>query len=794
VQVGWASLAALVYEAGALPRICHILHNKEIVIMKKLSLTILATVVLLGFAAAIVWAAPPEGEGPDLVPTEISWALTTIYPGDDVTIEITYMNQGTTGVPAEMQVRYRTTITATGTITPVNVYEGDWVTISGAVGLEPGDTRKVSEVITAPSPGNYWLNVTLEANEMVKTKSVSFPVESALPPGLARLFAGLGMFAAVMAIMAVGTEVVIDSFKFFVGLKQKVTAMEALDSLKEELPGQLAELGVDPESQERIDELFKELEATLHSLKGMLKPLESAQDVYEAIKDGELAKAFEGIKDLETEIRKVGTQLGVETDENKRKTLEEETEKKLGELKEAAKKGISDVLSKLGNQFGLDETTVGQFEKTLQGRIDGITLKTVLDPDYTLVGDVFRRIQEKGPQWTADWLRLQADTYLAFGKKQVVNLLDGDVIPILKDLGFSAENVQNARAKLVEKIDGFEILIRGQAATYTLAVRNLLMAVERKRDDMQSPARKIYRRLRDSHLPLSVFIGVVVAIFTSIVWLARAWWPVWKVSGWLAKCGVALGIGLGIGLLTWAALGVVVGLVIGAVKALSKRKQNRSKQVRWEKELWAGLGTQCPWAKRQGQQDENEAMPAVDDGSPPPLGSLGYALRYWFERFFNWILGRQQDPDLYGKIDQEAREQIDNVDPTTVASVVLQREDKHRDEEASRIRILRIISIFVGAALAYALQMDALILLEQALPGAAKFNITVWSGEKLRGLWPALTYDLTAGIILTGLAASAGSKFWRDLLGRLQASKQQAESAAVLLRKGKAMLGVAQEE
>jgi len=699
--------------------------------MKKLSLTILATVALLGFAAAIVWAAPPEGEGPDLVPTEISWALTTIYPGDDVTIEITYMNQGTTAVPAEMQVRYRTTITAIGTITPVNVYEGDWVTISGAVGLEPGDTRKVSEVITAPSPGDYWLNVTLEANEVVKTKSVSFPVESALPPGLARLFAGLGMFAAVMAIMAVGTEVVIDSFKFFVGLKQKVTAMEALDSLKEELPRQLTELGVEPKSQERIDKLFKELEATLDSLKDMLKPLESARDVYETIKDGELAKAFEGIKDLETEIKKVGTQLGVETDEKKRKTLEEEAEKKLGELKEAAKKGISDVLSKLGKQFELDKTTVDQFEKTLQGSIDGITLKTVLDAaDYTmdLVGGVFKEIQEKGPQWTADWLRLQADTYRQEGRKEVVNRLDNSIIPALTALGFGDTVVQGTKAKLVERIDDFAVLLQDKATTYALAVRNLLEAVEKRRQEMQSPARKIWRRLRKSDA-LSFWLtltGTVISIAGIVVAclldLPESWY-----TGY-----------------TFLVLGILVGAV---------------------------------WSK--GHMKRNPGDMKLGDGLKK------------IEEVFNTAMGR---PNTYGEIDPTVEDQLKKMGPTTIANVVLQREDKHRDEEASRIRILRIISIFVGAALAYALQMDALILLEQALPGAAKFNITVWRGEKLRGLWPALTYDLTAGIILTGLAASAGSKFWRDLLGRLQASKQQAESAAVLLRKGKAMLGVAQEE
>ena len=65
------------------------------------------------------------------------------------------------------------------------------------------------------------------------------------------------------------------------------------------------------------------------------------------------------------------------------------------------------------------------------------------------------------------------------------------------------------------------------------------------------------------------------------------------------------------------------------------------------------------------------------------------------------------------------------------------------------------------------------------------------SGQDLHNFWQVLpaTNDLTAGILLTGLAASAGSNFWHDLLGRIQSAKKQAESAAKLVKQLKDMSG-----
>jgi hypothetical protein len=56
--------------------------------------------------------------------------------------------------------------------------------------------------------------------------------------------------------------------------------------------------------------------------------------------------------------------------------------------------------------------------------------------------------------------------------------------------------------------------------------------------------------------------------------------------------------------------------------------------------------------------------------------------------------------------------------------------------------------------------------------------------------WPNLENVITPGIILTGLAASAGSAYWHDVLDRLQAAKKGTEAAAKLLQQAKSISDV----
>lgn len=121
--------------------------------------------------------------------------------------------------------------------------------------------------------------------------------------------------------------------------------------------------------------------------------------------------------------------------------------------------------------------------------------------------------------------------------------------------------------------------------------------------------------------------------------------------------------------------------------------------------------------------------------------------------------------------------------PGEAAGKLLEIERRDKREADSRVQQLRLTSVVVGIVLAYFLQIDSADLLGDLFPSNANFLSVVlvrenaalftWLSSKL-----SLTmHDLTAGVILTGLAASAGSGFWHDQLSRLQSVKQSAEAA-----------------
>lgn len=79
--------------------------------------------------------------------------------------------------------------------------------------------------------------------------------------------------------------------------------------------------------------------------------------------------------------------------------------------------------------------------------------------------------------------------------------------------------------------------------------------------------------------------------------------------------------------------------------------------------------------------------------------------------------------------------------------------EQHAANQKQRITILRTLSAVIGIAVATVLQINT-------------FDIigSLFSDEIMQSLNTPLGYS--GGIILTGLAASAGSSFWHDMLGR----------------------------
>jgi hypothetical protein len=69
----------------------------------------------------------------------------------------------------------------------------------------------------------------------------------------------LGLYAAMMAILAVGAEILIDVVKPVLGLKRNKTASQALDELNSWLPAAIENLGLAPNAREELNRSIDEL-------------------------------------------------------------------------------------------------------------------------------------------------------------------------------------------------------------------------------------------------------------------------------------------------------------------------------------------------------------------------------------------------------------------------------------------------------------------------------------------------------------------------------------------------------
>ena len=84
--------------------------------------------------------------------------------------------------------------------------------------------------------------------------------------------------------------------------------------------------------------------------------------------------------------------------------------------------------------------------------------------------------------------------------------------------------------------------------------------------------------------------------------------------------------------------------------------------------------------------------------------------------------------------------------------------DKYMLDERRRVATLRVLSGVVGVAIALMLQIDTFDIIGTMFPDDVRTLLTTPGGQ-------------IGGMTITGLAASAGSSFWHDQLGRLRAIK-----------------------
>jgi len=85
--------------------------------------------------------------------------------------------------------------------------------------------------------------------------------------------------------------------------------------------------------------------------------------------------------------------------------------------------------------------------------------------------------------------------------------------------------------------------------------------------------------------------------------------------------------------------------------------------------------------------------------------------------------------------------------------------------EKHRITLVRIISAVIGIVIAIMLQIDTFDILGVLFPPQVQLILTQQNAQ-------------IGGMLITGLAASAGSSFWHDMLGRVRNLKDTVQGAS----------------
>jgi hypothetical protein len=697
--------------------------------------------LLAGFALTVLLALAffPVGVSAEGTEATITFKATLDpadpAPGNAVTVKLAYEASGLTA-PENVDYEIILTPVSSGMQTETAVPSASYSAASGTITIEKDGTGEFPIPFFSPSEeSDYKVEIKLTAKSAVLNEGdttspnqVSLPaslnVYSALPAGLSQLFAGLGLFAAVMAIMAVGTEVVVEMLKSMVGLKSKVTAMEAFNELKSELPGLLAGAGVDAKARQKITDL-------VDKTKEMLKPVEDINGIVDKIKAGSFFEAFEALNQLK---------IGINGSADAQKKLKEDAKAKL-------RAGLVQLARRMGVTH---EMTAAAEEKALK-LVDDATAGNI----DALIKQVFSALQEMlyNPKEVESWLLGQMDQYLTEGKDELGKFMN-ECLGNIAGLGIDEAS---AKKWFEDTLNAVEQTARDKSEVYAHSVRNLLNAVEERRNEVQSPARLFWRRLRDSYLPLWFFDMVLIGVPLGIIFgFAKV-----NLLGWIVAM-LPPNLDVTLSLVAWGAAllsGILVGVILWLLSLLISVTGEESKRMR---------------ERRAG----------------PPHGTIGHFLRFTVERLYNRFMGRGSnvvDPVRYGSVDKQVERQIASVGPTTIASTLLTQEDQHQDEETRRVRLIRVISAVIGTILAYYMKIDAAVYLGYAVPDVVQ-QINRVDFAALHDKWAFIPSDLTIGIILTGLAASAGSKFWRDLLGRLQSAKGQAEEAARMVERVKGTL------
>ena len=762
--------------------------------MKRQYIILGSLLVLLLFCLHSIPVHAANGEF-DLALRSLESRPTDIRVGQETFFSITYENRGSSSVPAEFETYIMLMVTAQETNELIQQCSEQ---VTSVAGLEPGAIQTFvfqscdvifrlegphtlraafvpSDQLDDVAQTGSYLPLANDADATNNGTTITVevkPYESALPAELGRLFAGLGMFFAVMAIVAVGTEVVIDSVKVSLGMKSKITSLDAMAKMEQYLPDKLATLGITAASRTRFRELTTSMRRTV-------TPVSEIPNIIDEIKRGEFEAAAARLEQFGLERSDIQGLL------DDLKVVQETAVTELSAMQNDLSQLLKNLTQRLAPLKNWPLLTLEQqaFLQDLEDRLRVTATKLealqlqVLPDDISDLDEIPTNVQEVANQlrslvsdwhillrllahemqnWSAqatvNWLSDKRNDLLTQGKQHILLQFDQEVAPQLDDLdnilqlfGYEADQlIQKTRQQLTQVLNSIETETVTTTDAYLASLEQLLQGVEDRRNLMQSPARKLWRRLRESAHSLVSFAisaGALVLFVESLFNLTivgQALLRVYDINQVIVRVGGALIDGVLLGIAVWIVLAVL-----------------------------SGLGQ---WAYRKMH---NGRSPTKRTG---PINALDNIEILW-----NWLRGASMEPDTFGSAEVE-KAKVQNLTLESLAKVVFERSDQQRDEESSRLRWLRVISVITGFAIAYVLQIDAAELLDAAVPGIANTINRVFyiSGDHLHAWqsWLSSERAITAGIILTGFAAAAGSTFWHDRLDQLQAAKKGAESVA----------------
>ena len=913
---------------------------------KRITVTFFA-IFLLGLLAI-----PLAAQGEGLIITEFSWRPETPYPGqDDLVMTVSYRNDGETiefadgeALVAQVQFFFEDKPTGRPFTTAISTT------------IPAGAEDEIAVTVIAPTESKYEVQAHLLWQTTIDDKPVLTAIDtpnattsalinvaSALPAGVANLFAGLGMFAAIMAIIAVGTEVVIDSLRVALGMKSKVTAMQAYKKLNAQLPGQLTSLGVSADDIATFQRHAKQVGQ-------VASQAESLAEVQKKLRDGQFASAFTDVLsqwDLDNGRYPLGDLTAIvqqaiskqmsemALDPQAQQAIEasladyiatqdwtnDDAPTAVGKLlKHLETKPPQDVKPEIINdlvavqetitnsllaiaairlQQVLRVTAVGQTRNLLQianlppkkieefAQLVGAQIDKINPQQLTmdnLLNGLALVFTQQGQQISLAWLEKQSQHLLITTKTRSLQLFDTELTPLLASFGLNSAPYREEFTDLMNVLDTKAHL---EVNAHLDGLRNLLLAVEARRNDVQSPGRKLWRGIRNSSFPIWAVVLGPVPLLASLPYIfslerlvaqlaaAFAFFSAGLVVAWAIQ-GVALYLGrrmiladenasllsailgpiptiLSIFIILqldqqWLQLTVflalfILGLLIAwGIQLLKFNQIENPHKISSDtsddlRELKRGMLNpsmkqsrimlkraivitdilQRPFTdnaqlkqiikkvadtheisetavtrwyiyfmRNKQESMEDRLQQIADKPLRLPwwfqygwfLFSLGDVFS-WLETHWNFMLRRDNE---MGQMSEAIKRQIESIDPTNLAAILQEREDHHRDEESSRVRWFRLISIVVGTVLALLLQIDAARLLDAVVPGiSSQINIFAINMHDLWEWFP-LGVILTPGIILTGFAASAGSAFWHDQLDRLQAAKKSSEKTAQIVK------------